>query len=345
MTVSAIDNSAKMGNEATLSKQPNVGELWTIRNRVAVVCGNTIRDDGTLWVMGWNSGVCGYFTLKEFIHRKDRFSVTDKKMVNRFSKWARSGNADAMWFLAWWFEGTNHPKSVWYYIAALRAYPKKHKWAYQRVIQDATHPICCQGIPLPDLQFLEKIPEIYEPKILSNKWQEAVKMAEEAIHTPDPDELPMPNGRLYLKSAGPYYGPINMTGVKVSYIIQEGINCRKKDIGKYVSAIYINYYCMISNKMTLLDGSFPSSCIHKSLCLFDTIEEATNSTLDIWKIHGHEFKREILDVLYNVPVAAIFMISLDAEGNYFLKRVMELRENEDSPTWSDCAHSHATDIG
>jgi len=88
-----------------------------------------------------------------------------------------------MWWLAWWHEGKNHPKSVWYYVAAIRANPKKHGWVLDRLYGDARSACVCNGIPTPDLGFLANIPEITALQI-GKDWEEAVRQAEQAEHVP-----------------------------------------------------------------------------------------------------------------------------------------------------------------
>lgn len=164
---------------------PMVGELWDCEGRVAVIVGNSISENGTLWVMDWDSGASGYFKLTSLKERPDRFSVDDHNLIEKYWCWAETGNADAMWFLAWWYEAVNHQRSVWLYVAALRADPDKHKWAYGRIVADAKAPststIDSVGnvtrYPQPDLRFLDDIPEMNEPKIHCAKWLEAVMSA------------------------------------------------------------------------------------------------------------------------------------------------------------------------
>ncbi|MEM0550244.1 MULTISPECIES: hypothetical protein [Aeromonas] len=167
---------------------PRVGELWSCEGKTAVVAGNFAEEGRTLWVMDWETGERGDAPLASLLLRADRYSVDYEVLVERYAAWAREGNANAMWFLAWWYEVINHRRSTWYYVAALRAAPDQHKWAYSRIVADAHSPgrRICNGdgsvtvYPEPELDFLAKIPEMKEAKLYCGQWAEAVFEAESA---------------------------------------------------------------------------------------------------------------------------------------------------------------------
>ncbi|MHB1702244.1 MAG: hypothetical protein ACYCSN_19340 [Acidobacteriaceae bacterium] len=160
-------------------RHPNVGELWGYAERVAIICGNSISETGVIWVMDWSSGDRADALLDRLEVRPDRYSLTHESIIVRFAEWARDGNSDAMWWLGWWFEGRNHRKSVWFYVAALRANPRGHRWALSRIAADAKAPIMCQGVASPRLSFLGSIPEIQEC-VIGPDWAAAVANAEAA---------------------------------------------------------------------------------------------------------------------------------------------------------------------
>lgn len=162
---------------------PEVGELWNYAGRTAIICGNSVSEQKTIWVKDWNSGDRANAPVSELGLREDRKTLTEETIVSRFSEWARAGNSDAIWWLAWWFEGTNHPKSVWYYVAALRADPKAYGWARERIIDDARTPCLCKDIPTPEMAFLKDIPEI-QGRAIGTDWAEAVAKAEQSVHVP-----------------------------------------------------------------------------------------------------------------------------------------------------------------
>lgn len=147
----------------------------------------TVSEDQTIWVMDWNSGDKVQAPVYLLEPREDRESLATEDIIHRIGVWARGGNSYAMWWLAWWFEGANHPKSVWYYVAALRANPSGHGWAHDRIRSDAQYPIMCKDVPAPDLVFLDGIPEINRLAI-GQDWAEAVRMAEAAVHLPSSQE-------------------------------------------------------------------------------------------------------------------------------------------------------------
>ena len=162
-------------------KYPAVGEVWDYEGHAAIISGNSIAEDGSIWVMEAELGIRAQAYVVNLEPRKDRKSLDEAALIERFSSWARQGSPDAMWWLGWWFEGTNHSKSTWYYIAALRADPKGHGWARERIIDDARSACMCAGVPDPDLGFLSAIPEI-QGKPIGSDWTEAVKQAELAVH-------------------------------------------------------------------------------------------------------------------------------------------------------------------
>lgn len=93
--------------------------------------------------------------------------------------WAALGNSDAAWWLGWFFEGTNHRKSVWYYIAAIRKNRGLHGWALSRVFDDAHNPVMNEGYPEPELSFLSEIKEFVQlSEIKFGRWKDAVEQAE-----------------------------------------------------------------------------------------------------------------------------------------------------------------------
>lgn len=117
--------------------------------------------------------------------RKDRRRLREASIVNRFEWWAHLGNSHAMWWLAWWNEGINHPKSIWFYVAAIRAAPESHSWAWERIKANAKTPCLCPGVLEPTLDFLEEIPEIQgNPRESRDDWKLAVYKAFSAVHVP-----------------------------------------------------------------------------------------------------------------------------------------------------------------
>ncbi len=206
-TGSLLDLDAADGNEhegephAQASPQsplyPAVAELWEYAGRVAVITGNLPDDEKPLWVMCWDTGESTHAPLTSLKLRDDRFSVSYLHLAERFELWARAGNADAMWFLGWWYEVINHQRSTWYYIAAIRAAPNQYVWALARVIDDArspgtrlsSHDDSTIEYPYPNLDFLSQIPEITERKLQIDQWAVAVAAAESS-----PNTAPLING-------------------------------------------------------------------------------------------------------------------------------------------------------
>lgn len=185
--------SSSINDPVALVLKPNeefiftVGELWTYEGRTAVICGNCISENQTIWVMDWGSGARADAPVHKLTPRQDKESIGRNELESRFTEWAREGIPDAMWWLAWWFEGVNHPKSIWYYVAALRADPVAHGWAHGRIMDDARVTTMCEGVPPPCIEFLKDIPEM-QGRSIGRDWVTAVANAEKAIHIPRADK-------------------------------------------------------------------------------------------------------------------------------------------------------------
>lgn len=163
---------------------PRVTELWDFDGRIAFVAGNCISDKGGMWLFDWESGDTGHnFAASMMTLRADRTSLSKEAILARFHAWAKTGNSHAMWWLGWWHEGSNHPKSVWYYIAAIRANQPCHGWSLNRLQSDAQFGVMCADTPPPDISFLQHIPELNNAPV-SNNWHQAVQAAHESEHTP-----------------------------------------------------------------------------------------------------------------------------------------------------------------
>lgn len=100
----------------------------------------------------------------------------------RMARCADGGSSDAMWWLGWWHEGTEHSRSTWYYIAALRRNPKTHGWALGRIISDTLFGCMGMGEPVPSTSFTRDIPEFKSGRI-GTDWQQAVAYAKSAVET------------------------------------------------------------------------------------------------------------------------------------------------------------------
>jgi hypothetical protein len=162
---------------------PNVGELWDCDGRLSIICGNGFDQNSRIWIMDWSNGDRGSATANQLALRPDRYSVNDEHLVERFVTWSRQGNPDALWWLAWWHSGVNHRKSVWYYVAALRANPQDHGWSQTRIMADARYAGMCEGYARPDTRFVQRIPEM-RGQAIGRNWRRALKHAEAALDVP-----------------------------------------------------------------------------------------------------------------------------------------------------------------
>jgi hypothetical protein len=160
---------------------------WT---RAAVIMGNCIGEDGTVWCHDFKTGRRLDLDPKTILVEPDQPGY--EALLPLVEKWADSGNSDAAWWLGWWHEGKNHPKSVWYYIAAMRMNQDAHGWAFGRLLGDTYNPVMCRDVPEPSLDFLDGIQEFRQheagERMLANikwgDWREATRQAKEAVHVP-----------------------------------------------------------------------------------------------------------------------------------------------------------------
>lgn len=157
---------------------PDWGQLWLYKKRIVLVLGNCTDEEGIIWCADNASGEMLYPEARKLQRLVElQLSQPLEIMVQKCKGWASAGNVDAMWWLGWFFEGENHKKSVWYYIAAMRKDPQRYGWGFSRVYADAQNPVMCKDIPAPDLEFLSEIQEFNGAKVWGD-GQEALRQAE-----------------------------------------------------------------------------------------------------------------------------------------------------------------------
>lgn len=78
---------------------------------------------------------------------------------------------------------SNHPRSIWYYIASLRMTKGQPRWALKRIYADAYTGGMCKDVPEPCLRFMQEIPEFNGAKTWGD-WKQAIACAGRAIHEP-----------------------------------------------------------------------------------------------------------------------------------------------------------------
>lgn len=166
------------------NNHPTYGQLWEYQGREVFVLGNSPSEDGrTIWSAERQTGRRIDAVIEAMTPTSTSGATTLSELVNLSTAWARDGNSDASWWLGWWFEGVNHPKSIWYYIAAIRLNADCHGWAIDRIAGDARFGCMCSGTPQPDISFLKGIPELCGKRI-SPDWMKAIENAESAVHQP-----------------------------------------------------------------------------------------------------------------------------------------------------------------
>lgn len=166
--------------------RPNYGDLVYDResNVLAVVLGNSVQENGSIWCVAWDEaselyGTEGRPSVKDL---EIRGKIDFKVLVKRMEQFAKEGQAHAMFWLGWWYEGVNHPKSTWYYIAAIRADTEAYKWVFERLYADTFYGAMTKGVKYPTLKFITEIMEFVERKIPRTKWLMAIEKAEAAKH-------------------------------------------------------------------------------------------------------------------------------------------------------------------
>lgn len=105
--------------------------LYGDRTRIAVVMGNCPYANGSIWCHDLETGSRVDLHLDEM--HEDSVQFETNVLVSIIEGWAEGGNADAAWWLGWFYQGVNHSKSVWYYIAAIRMSPAAAVWAFGRI--------------------------------------------------------------------------------------------------------------------------------------------------------------------------------------------------------------------
>lgn len=164
------------------STGPAYGQIWLYEQREVFILGNTIKD-GLIWSADRITG-------ERLDPKIDDLSALDSGMSHRQEfnelldsaiRWAREGNADAAWWLGWFNQGTHHPKSVWYAIAAIRMNRPAFGWAFSLTYDNGCYGGVCSGTPYPSILFMKKIHEFTTNKC-SSDWQEAIQQAEFSVH-------------------------------------------------------------------------------------------------------------------------------------------------------------------
>lgn len=149
-----------------------------------IVLGNCIDEDTqTIWCASWMSGKRHDVRPAQLLRLPDEAQPSWSEGCERCALWAAQGNHHAAWWLGWAYEGVNHPRSIWYYIASLRMTKGRPSWALQRIHADAYTGEMYESVPEPCLRFMQEIPEFNGAKSWGD-WKQAITCAERAIHRP-----------------------------------------------------------------------------------------------------------------------------------------------------------------
>lgn len=164
------------------------GQLRNLDGQTLFVAGTSTHNDGSLWVMDWETGESRRVESSTLAVASFDDVPSHEEVCRRMTTWAQAGNSDAMWWLANHYEDRNHPRSVWFFVAALRRNPAAYRWLLRSIRSDAYAPNYFRHEPV-CLEFLESIPEITEGRIGKN-WAQAVESAVDAEHAPMSSAVP-----------------------------------------------------------------------------------------------------------------------------------------------------------
>lgn len=164
--------------------QPSYGQVWEYQGHEVFILGNCASDDGkTIWASNRQTGKRMDAVIKELIPTSVTGKDTLGELTGKCVEWAKAGNADAAWWLGWRMDGENHPKSMWYYLAAIRMNPNAYSWYLSNLHDNGKFGAMCSGVTQPDINYMREIPEFIGQGISSN-WLQAIAGAEAAIHKP-----------------------------------------------------------------------------------------------------------------------------------------------------------------
>jgi len=162
---------------------PDYGQVLIHQGESVCVLGNSLNDAGLIWCANWRTGA----RVDALPGRLTRSDETDRigtaQVVDRCVAWAKAGNAEAAWWLGWWYAGDQHVKSVWFNLTAVRCDPVKHGWALDRIICDAKFGCMREDRARPSIQALHVAVELHGSKI-SKDWQGALNQALQAKDSP-----------------------------------------------------------------------------------------------------------------------------------------------------------------
>lgn len=150
---------------------------------VLLMADPTYSSGELFWCANWETGATVEVPVGALIAVPAAEQPTFDQAYARIANWAEAGSSDAMWWLGQWHEGTEHARSVWYYIAAHRRDPANHGWALRRNTSNARFGLMCPGKPLPSLDFLRDIAEFRVGQV-STDWKAAERAARVAVDVP-----------------------------------------------------------------------------------------------------------------------------------------------------------------
>ncbi|WP_196160777.1 hypothetical protein [Reinekea sp. G2M2-21] len=145
------------------------------RNEKYVVLGNFVENDGTIWCADISNGSQTHLRIIDMDLYLPHYS--EPETIRLTTYWANQGIEYAMWWLGWWFEGYNHPKSAWYYVAAIQRTWATY-WPGERISSHVYSRIYTTET-IPFLETLSDIPDFVNNEMGANSnWESAIAKAE-----------------------------------------------------------------------------------------------------------------------------------------------------------------------
>lgn len=145
-----VVTKAKHSTIPCFTKYPEMGQLWYYLSGstkiTVVILGNTPYEDGEYWAANNDNGEMLSVSLDNLLPAADATVQELLVTAAKCKEWAHNGNADAMWWLGYYYEyciGVDEvnsgKKALSYSIAAFRKEPALGSdGVFERVMQDGS---------------------------------------------------------------------------------------------------------------------------------------------------------------------------------------------------------------
>ena len=179
---------------ADFGEEPCYGQLWRhpASGRLAVILGNSIQRNSTIWVADNDTGDMTYIPVKDLVPAVDLPPQPLSMTVAKCEEWARNGSPDAMWWLGHFYEfggeeiDPNGKKALAYYMAAIRRDPDEFGDNFERIYVDGQNlfeldvtPQLLHDASVFCAKFVEFTPEGVTGKgVRLGAWKQAIEIAQ-----------------------------------------------------------------------------------------------------------------------------------------------------------------------